>query len=237
MMNSFPVFDILIPAYNARVTLPFLLSAIRQVQPHAQNIVVVDDGSTDGTDPPDDVIYLKHGHNRGKGETLKTGFNWFLKNSESSFLCCMDADLQHDPADILQFLKMITLHPGTSVFIGNRQFHGAGMPVHRVLSNWGTSHIINWISGLDVTDSQCGYRFIQRDVLKLMHLRENGFQLESEFFFRLGDLKLQPVFVDITTKYAGYGSHMNHILDTFRFIKLIFKEINRKWFIHANIRQ
>ncbi len=236
---SHPTFDILIPAYNAVGTLPVLLNEIDKLKQKPEHVLVVDDGSTDGMKDAvrKNTVLLIHPENFGKGRALKTGFNWFVNKSKAEFLCCMDADLQHKPADIANFLKAIRMNANAKVFIGNRHFSGNDMPVHRMLSNKLTSWIISILTGFKIRDSQCGYRFIHRDILEKIRLDENGFQLESEFFFQIAEKQIQPVFVNIITAYEGNGSHMHHVGDTLRFVKLITREIYRKWFTHANRRK
>lgn len=233
-IESYPAYDVLIPAYNARATIGTLIEKLGTLSYPPEKICIVDDGSTDGMlseHISKTVKIIRRAKNGGKGLALKEGFNWFLMHSDNPFLCCMDADLQHDPDEIKNFLQQLTQDSSTKTVIGARNFKWSQMPAHRIVSNRLTSWIVGLVAGFPVQDSQCGFRFIHRDILKNIHLNEHGFQLESEFFFRLAELNLRPEFVNISTIYTEHGSHIGHFRDTARFIKLIFREIRRKWFI------
>lgn len=220
-------YDILIPAYNAQDSLPQLIKQLNSLELKPDKIYVIDDGSTDGTNTIADDLGCKvksYAENKGKGFALKTGFNEFLQSSDSEFLICMDADLQHPAASIPDFLNL-GQKEGSKFVIGNRRKSGGKMPVARIISNTLTSFILSIISRQKIKDSQCGYRLIHRDVLKLIKLKENGFQLESEFIIQAARKKVKIDFIDIPTIYNHENSHINHIGDTFRFIGLIIREL------------
>jgi glycosyltransferase involved in cell wall biosynthesis len=223
-------YDILIPAYNAEKTLPELIKSISILDHKPKKIYIVDDGSTDNTLQIAEKIscdLIVNKQNRGKGYSLKAGFSYFLKNSDSEYLICLDADLQHPPSKIPAFLEVIEKRH-TEAVIGNRDKSFRKMPLSRILSNTITSWIISKITGQKIKDSQCGFRALKRDLLEQIDLKENGFQLESEFIFRVSELNKNIEFVDIPTLYNGQTSYISHYKDTVRFVRLIFREILKK---------
>ncbi len=225
-------YTILIPAYNAENSLAKLIESILRHTAafKPEKIIVVDDGSTDATvksarNYPVELIALPQ--NRGKGAALKAGYAYFLEHCRSGYVITLDADLQHPPEKISDFLKTAEQHH-SAVIIGQRNFTPPAMPLMRVLSNTLTSQIISGLTGLTIPDSQCGYRMIRRDILARLRLRENGFQLESEFFFRCKELNVQIDYCPIPTIYNDYGSSMRHVQDTLKFIQLMGRELFKK---------
>ncbi len=221
-------YTLLIPAYNAEKSLAELFTAIKQsTSGHVPDaVVIVDDGSTDNTAEVARGFtehIIRHTRNRGKGAALKSGFSYFLKNLNSAYLICMDADMQHPPEYIRAFLN-IADNCNKAVVVGRRSFTPPAMPLLRVLSNTITSQMISGMLGQKIPDSQCGYRLIKRDVIPLLHLREDGFQMESEFFFRCKEQNIPIGFCSIPTVYTRYGSSMHHLRDTFAFLKLLLRE-------------
>lgn len=223
-------YDILIPAYNASATLPELFSRVRSLKPAPANTFCVDDGSTDGTGKSDEfkgIKLVRLPKRRGKGFALRTGFSAFLQDSNSELLICLDADLQHPVEQIPRFLDSSEKY-GSRILIGNREKNFHTMPIMRVFSNRITSFILSRLSGQHILDSQCGYRLIHREVLERLNLHENGFQLETEFILEAVKLNYQIDFIPIPTIYNGHPSNINHLVDTWRFIKLIAKEIGKR---------
>ena len=106
------------------------------------------------------------------------------------------------------------------------------MPGHRVLSNVLTSQIISWFSGQNIQDSQCGFRLIHRDVLKKVYLTENGYQLESEMILESTKAGFKIDSVSIPTIYNNETSHIANFNDTYRFTRLLFRELKGRigWF-------
>jgi glycosyltransferase involved in cell wall biosynthesis len=220
-------YDALIPAYNAEKTISELLSRLIALNHPPDNIIVIDDGSDDKTAQiceKYDVRLIRNFENRGKGTVLKVGFRTFLKESSADYLLCLDADLQHPVSSIADFLN--TAGDKNSKFVlGVRKKRLRSMPGHRILSNLLTSQIISWFTGQNIQDSQCGFRLIHRDVLKSLHLTENGFQLESELILKSAKAGFQIDCVSIPTIYNDEESNIANLSDTYRFTRLIFREI------------
>ena len=216
---------VLIPGFNASQTLDQLLVELHSLFA-ADNIVVVDDGSTDKTAAiarAAGVIVLSHGMNRGKGAALRTGFQYVLSESRFDSVITMDADLQHDPKDVPKFLA--AWQSGESDFIlGYRRRIGSGMPVHRVLSNTITSALVSARTGLHIRDSQTGFRLIAREVLSAIEVQADGYEAESEILIKAAKKGFRISGVPIATIYHGAPSHMTHWKTTLRFLQVLFRE-------------
>ena len=221
-------YDVLIPAYNAEKTLPTLTRQLLQLRQPPGKIWVVDDGSNDNTvhcvNHPS-VILKQLPKNHGKGFALRQGFNEFLNNSSAEYIICMDADLQHPVESVGTMVERLN-HDQEKIIIGNRDKSARVMPLARVLSNKITSFILSKLTKQDILDSQCGFRAIHRQVLDGIELEENGFQLESEFILRVADRGWKIDFIEIPTIYNGSHSYIKHVGDTYRFIRLIIREMS-----------
>lgn len=220
-------YDVLIPAYNAETTISELLSQLSSLIPPPENIIVVDDGSQDKTVQickNHKVRVIRNIENRGKGYVLKIGFKAFLEYSSTEYLLCLDADLQHPVSSVPDFLRAAE-NKQSKFVLGVRKDRLKSMPGHRVLSNLLTSCIISWFSGQNIKDSQCGFRLIHSDLLKKVKLAENGYQLESEMILVSAREGFLIDYVSIPTIYNDEKSYIGNFSDTFRFARLIFREI------------
>jgi glycosyltransferase involved in cell wall biosynthesis len=218
-------FLVLIPAYNASLTISELIEKTSEFV-NKNNIVVVDDGSQDQTftiAQRTGAVVLKHERNKGKGEALKTGFKYALEKNFEAILT-IDADLQHDPSSIVDFLKK-TSENFNGIIIGTRDIHLKKMPLARWLSNSLTSVILSILSGQTIRDSQSGYRLISTQVLKKVKLKAKKYDLESEILVKAGRKGFKIDAVPIKTIYGGGKSFINPFIDTARFIKLMWKTL------------
>ena len=212
---------VLIPAHNAEQTISEVVNKTKAL---GFASIVVDDGSTDKT--YDDAkaagaIVLKHEKNLGKGAALRTGFR-YAQDSDFDAVITMDADGQHDPALLNDFVKMAV--SADSVFIvGNRMDSTAGMPLVRVLTNKFMSWLLSKKMGQYVPDTQCGYRFIKKTLLQKMQLRTSKYEIESEMLIQAARANAKIDSMPISSIYAGHKSRINPFIDTLRFIRLIMK--------------
>ncbi len=236
---NLPSYSVLIPAYNAQDTIGELIEQLHKVSINPDSIIIINDGSTDKTSEivkSKNTIMFDLKNNSGKGSALKRGFDIFLTKTDSRYVLCMDADLQHPTSSIESFLERAE-QENCSIVIGNRKFIIGQMPFLRYLSNTITSFILSKITGQKIKDSQCGFRLIKREVLNNFEMKENGFQFESEFILNCARENLQIGFVNIPTIYNHYGSNINHFKDTYKFTHLIIKEIYKKWFLKNNVKK
>ena len=216
---------IIIPSYNASATLGKLISQLSDyISP--KDIIVIDDGSMDDTykiAKDSGVVLLKHEENKGKGMALKTGFDYCLKNNYTGVIT-IDADLQHDPKFIKDFLEMAESSE-YGMIIGTRKMNLEIMPPDRYLTNKVTSIILSILSGKTIHDSQSGYRWISREVLEKVHLSSKRYDLESEILVKAGRADFKIGEVEIPTIYEKSKSFINPLIDTGRFITIVIKSI------------
>jgi glycosyltransferase involved in cell wall biosynthesis len=176
--------SIIIPCYNERQTIADLVAAVKRAPIASKEIIIVDDGSTDGTQETlkslreDEVVVLFHNKNQGKGAALRTGFQ-----SASGDICIVqDADLEYDPQELPIVIGPIVDGKADVVF-GSR-FQG-GRP-HRVVYFWhrmGNGFLTllsNIFSDLNLSDMETCYKAFRREVIQSINLKENRFGFEPE---------------------------------------------------------
>ncbi|MCX6135622.1 MAG: glycosyltransferase family 2 protein [Ignavibacteriales bacterium] len=216
---------VIIPAFNAEKSMSSLLSGIRKYV-GSDAIVVVDDGSSDGTAAAgrdNGVVVISHAVNRGKGAALRTGIEHILASPRYDSVITMDADLQHDPEDIPKFLAAWQARDG-DLILGSRGRFGSGMPAHRVLSNTITSALVSARTGVRIRDSQTGFRLISRQVLVAVKVDSDGYEAETEILIKAARKGFRISSVPIETIYAGAPSHMTHWKTTKNFLHVLLRE-------------
>jgi glycosyltransferase involved in cell wall biosynthesis len=193
-----------IPAYEAATTIG---SVVGQVARHLP-VVVVDDGSTDGTAQAAlaaGARVLPHARNQGKGAALRTGFRHALESGSMAVLT-LDADGQHEPACIPAFLEAWRAGKAPLV-IGRRDF--GQMPLSRRLANVAGTIVFSWAVGRRIADNQSGYRLIAGPLLpRLLESTEPGFEFEVEMITLAIRAGLAIDWVAIPTIYGSQGSHI-----------------------------
>jgi glycosyltransferase involved in cell wall biosynthesis len=215
---------VVIPAYNAGRTIAELVQRVREfVDP--QDVVVIDDGSQDETSglaQQAGATVLKHERNQGKGEALKTGFG-HVRARDYAAVITMDADLQHSPDSIPDFIRRAQDFSG--ILIGTRERNLKIMPFARWLTNHLTSVIVSILSGVTVRDSQSGYRLIPVEVLREVRLKSRKYDLESEILIKAARKGFGIGEVSISTIYRNGKSFINPLVDTGRFIRLMWNSL------------
>jgi len=194
----------LIPAYQEGPRIADVVERTRAFLP----VVVVDDGSTDDTALRAETagaLVLRQVPNAGKGAALRAGFRHALA-TEAPAVVTLDADGQHDPAEIPRFLAAFAAG-GPELVIGRRDFRT--MPPIRRLSNTLGGVVFSAAVGRRVGDNQSGYRLIGRRLMAaLLDSTESGFEFEVEMIARCIALDLPIAEVPIRTIYAGEPSHI-----------------------------
>jgi glycosyltransferase involved in cell wall biosynthesis len=209
---------VLIPAYNAAHLVRPVIDAARAFLP----VVVVDDGSTDETATVAEsagAVVVRQRPNQGKGAALKEGFRWALKQPDCEAVITIDADGQHDPAEIPKFLKERTAHE-SDLIIGYRNF--SEMPFSRRVANTVGRASLSWAMGHEILDNQSGYRLISRRLMQAtLESDEAGFEFEVDMVVLCFRRNFRLDWVPIRTIYAGEGSHIkpwHHIKNFFRVV-------------------
>ena len=180
--------SLIIPLYNEESTLAEIIRRVRATG-LAHEIIVVDDGSTDGSlalaedllqgEPP--LLVLRHERNRGKGAAVRTG----LTAVTGDLVLVQDADLEYDPSDYPALLAPFT-DPSVSAVYGSRNLRGN--PRSSFAFYWGgrlLSWIANWLYGSHITDEATGYKVIKTDLLREMGLETDGFEFCPEVTAKL----------------------------------------------------
>jgi glycosyltransferase involved in cell wall biosynthesis len=182
--------SVVIPIYNERESLPIILERVRKT-PFEKEIILVDDGSTDGTREDlekmreyreEDVRIFFHEKNRGKGAALRTGF----KEVAGDIVIIQDADLEYNPEDYGRLLEPI-LDGRADVVYGSRFLGGP----HRVLFFWhfmanrALTLISNMLTNLNLSDMETCYKVFRADVIKNLELTSDRFNIEPEITVKL----------------------------------------------------
>jgi glycosyltransferase involved in cell wall biosynthesis len=207
----------LIPAYNESQHIAKVITQASSFLP----ILVVDDGSTDGTS---DIVkqtgasLIEVKPNQGKGNALKTGFTWALKQGYDGVLT-LDADGQHDPLEIPTFLQEIeNTHP--DLVIGYRDF--SSMPMVRRFANTAGRVLFSWAMRQPIRDNQSGYRYISARLMKeSMDSKLSSFEFEVENILTCLQNEMILSWVPIKTIYADEKSHIQPLKHTINFIALV----------------
>lgn len=193
--------SVVIPAFNEKDTISSIIDAVLAT-PFRKEIIVVDDGSMDGT--RDVVKNIKHHEikivfhekNSGKGKSIQTGFN----NATGDIILIQDADLEYDPAEYASLLQPILSGKADVVYGSRFSGHGA----HRVLYFW---HYIgnrfltllsNLFTDLNLTDMECCYKVFTRKALDGIRINEHRFGFEPEITAKIAKKKLRIYEVPIS---------------------------------------
>lgn len=195
---------LIIPAYNEADRLGAVLRELRAVLGSGSQIVVVDDGSTDGTGSVaagHDTWVLRHIVNRGQGAALQTGINFALHH-HAQVIVTFDADGQHVAADIPQMVAPLT-QGRADVVLGSRFLGTAdGVPLLRRLLLKTAVIGTRLTTGLKLTDTHNGLRAMTAAAAVKLHLTEDGMAHASELLRRLADAELCWTEVPVTVRYT-----------------------------------
>lgn len=207
---------IVVPTYNERQNLEPLAEQVLRAAPLAE-ILVVDDGSPDGTGALADELAARQSRlhvlhrtgRRGLGAAYLDGFRWGLARSFQRF-CEMDADFSHDPRDLGRLLA--ALEAGADVAIGSRNVPGGaivGWGIGRLLLSRGGSAYSRVVLGIAVRDLTTGYKAFTRGALERLDLgavHSNGYAFQIELTYRALQLGLRVVELPITFVDRRVGS-------------------------------
>ena len=194
--------SVIIPCFNEVNTLISLLDAVRSSGVKNQEIIVVDDCSTDGTRDilkslsDSDIKIFYHDINKGKGAALRTGF----KNAAGDICIVQDADLEYDPKEF-QILIAPIIKNKADVVYGSR--FQSGRP-HRVVYFWhrignGVLTLLsNFFTDLNLSDMETCYKAFRTEVIKSINIKENRFGFEPEITAKISKMNLRIYEVGIS---------------------------------------
>jgi glycosyltransferase involved in cell wall biosynthesis len=218
--NEIHKLSVIIPARNEAASIGTLVRSIRDIYPGAE-ILVVNDGSTDETaafarEAGADVF--EHPVSMGNGAAVKAG----ARRATGDVLVFLDADGQHNPADIQRLVKR--LDDGFDMVIGARANGKSHANVGRLLANGAYNVVASLVTGRTIPDLTSGFRAVRAGLFKrFLYLLPNGFSYPTTItmaFIRSGF----PIdFVDIDAQRRLGKSHIRPIRDGVRFMLIIFK--------------
>jgi glycosyltransferase involved in cell wall biosynthesis len=209
-----------IPAHDEAPRIGAVVRAAREHLP----VIVVDDGSTDPTADrarEAGATVVEQQPNQGKGAALRAGFRAALAEGAEAILT-LDADGQHDPAEIPRFLEAWASgrERRPDLIIGARSFRS--MPPLRRLSNVLGRKAFSWAVGRDIPDNQSGYRLVSRRLAEAtLGSAETGFAFEVEQITSCIRMGGEIAWIPIRTIYAGAPSHIRPIAHLREFVRIV----------------
>ena len=197
-------YSVVIPAFNEAASLARVVEKVAAL-PGPVEVIVVDDGSTDGTaaeiarverDLP--IVSLRLAENRGKGAAVRAG----IARAAAPVVVLHDADLEYDPASLLGLVEPIERGLADAVY-GSRFLGTVGQatgPIHR-FANWVLTWLSNRFTGLHLTDMETGQKAFRRDLIQRLGLVEDRFGIEPEITAKLARAGCR--LMEIPVSYAG----------------------------------
>lgn len=196
------ILSIIIPCYNEAKTIISLIDAVKKSPVKNREIIIVDDGSKDGTrdilsnlnDPEVRIIF--HSKNKGKGAALRTGFS----EAKGDICIVQDADLEYDPQEFPLVIQPI-LDGKADVVFGSR--FQSGRP-HRVVYFWHRigngllTLMSNFFTDLNLSDMETCYKAFRREVIQSVNIKENRFGFEPEVTAKISKMDIRIYEVGIS---------------------------------------
>jgi len=217
----------IIPAYNEERVIGEVIDRTRSF---VDRIIVVDDGSSDRTGEiarGRGARVVTHCVNRGLGAAIGTGFAAAVQE-QADIALTLDADGQHDPAEIPLFVEAIG--KGAEVVIGSRMLTQLkGMPFHRKLATFVGNFVTLALFGARVTDSQSGYRAFTREAIRKIDIKTNRMEVSSEIIHEAHAKGLKIAEVPIKAIYTDYSlsKGQNFFVGLKTLAKLVVRRISK----------
>jgi dolichol-phosphate mannosyltransferase len=204
---------VIIPTYNEKENIEAIIKAVFD-QPTPFEILIIDDGSPDGTarivknmqkNNAERLHLLERAGKLGLGTAYITGFKWALKNG-FDYICEMDADFSHNPEDLNRLYKAC-VKDNADLAIGSRYKSGVNVvnwPMGRVLMSYFASTYVRLVTGMKIMDTTAGFKCYHRKVLETINLdkirlKGYGFQIEMKFStwkYRFKIIEVPIIFTD-----------------------------------------
>jgi glycosyltransferase involved in cell wall biosynthesis len=223
---------VLIPAFCEERFIADVVVRV-QAQDRVSKVLVVDDGSSDGTAArarSTGAELIVHPVNQGKGAAVQTGLRHFLEAGAAvEWVIMLDGDGQHRPEEIGRFLVAAAAQPKARLFVGNRMHDTRTMPLVRRLTNRLMSSQISLLCGQRIADTQCGFRMIHRTLIPLLLGRGAKFDYETEMLILVSWNGDRIADVPISTVYGEEVSSIHPVRDAGRFLKLMTRYWVRRW--------
>ncbi|MGL5545383.1 MAG: glycosyltransferase, partial [Tannerellaceae bacterium] len=176
---------VIIPTYNEIENIENIIHTVKKL-PKAFDILIIDDGSPDGTAKAvkslqekyvDTLFIIERAGKQGLGTAYICGFEWALKHGYD-YVFEMDADFSHNPADLLKLYNACA-NEGNDVAIGSRYSNGVNVvnwPLSRVLMSYFASVYVRFVTGMEIADTTAGFKCYRRKVLETIDLNKIHFK-------------------------------------------------------------
>ncbi|HEY5297422.1 MAG TPA: DUF2062 domain-containing protein [Verrucomicrobiae bacterium] len=224
---------VVIPVFNHAATVAEVVRAAQFFLP----VIVVDDGSTDHPQLPENISVVRLKKNSGKGAALRAGFQ---RATELGFThaITLDADGQHFAGDIPKFLAVAQSQPG-ALAVGVRDFFAAGCPTHRRRSNAVSTFWFRVETGVRLGDTQCGFRCYPLTLAQRLKTRSGRYAFELEFLVRASWVGTPIVAVPVKCVYAPEQIRQSHFRPLRDLAHITFMNIGlvlQSWFVPRTLR-
>jgi len=219
---------VVVPAYNEENSISGVIGDLRKH--NFNNIIVVDDGSTDDTNivaKKDGAVVIKHPINLGQGAAVKTGIDYALLLG-AEIIVTFDADGQHLAKDLDNLVKPL-INNEVEVALGSRFLNNnSNVPWLKKIFLKGGTLLLFLMYGIMLTDTHNGFRALSRSAAEKIHIRSRGMEHASEILEEIKIKKIRYKEIPVTIKYSTYsiskGQRISNSLNIF------FKMLS-KWFM------
>lgn len=199
------ILSVIIPVYNEKATINEIINRVKAAEPQDKEIIVVDDGSTDGTREilkglqNDRIRVILHEKNTGKGGAIRTG----LAAAKGDIVMLQDADLEYDPKEIAGLIRPIQDGAADAVY-GSRFGGGRPQRVHMFWHQVGNrflTFLFNVMYNCTLTDLETCYKAFKRDLVKDFKIKSEGFAIEPELTAKI--LRKHARLYEVPISYYG----------------------------------
>ena len=226
-MNESPRTKIIaaMPAFNEE---KYIGSIVLQTKQYADEVIVVDDGSTDHTSRVAELAgatVVRHTENKGYGSAIQSILSE-AKKQNADVLVILDADSQHNPNEIPSLIEVIS--EGFDVVIGSRKTQKHMIPIYRRMGQKVLSKLTNIASRQKLSDTESGFRAYSKKAIALLELREKGMAISAEIVTEATRKGLSVTEAPISITYTEDGSTLNPIRHGFGVLNRIMVMISER---------
>lgn len=218
--------SVIIPTYNEREGISQViesLQSLKKIHGNQWEIIIIDDGSTDGTSEMirniQDIVLIRHPFNRGYGAAIKTG----IRHAKYNTLIISDADGTYPVHDIPRLLAQLSK---SDMVVGARGNNDSNIPLSRRPAKWMLNKLANYLTGIKIPDLNSGLRAMKKDVvMKFVHLLPDGFSFTTTITLAMLTNDYTVEFIPIKYKMRSGRSKIRPVRDTLNFFQLIIRTV------------